>query len=74
MSSEPTPSQPGRPTVDDLGGVPVTSDGPGDTTIRPRPSFVKAPANLPDPHARPTLDDLSGTPVCFDDDELPGAP
>lgn len=72
MNSESNAPQPGRPTADDLGGVPVSSDGPGDTTIRPRRSFVKIPANLPDPHAKPTPDDLSGIPVCFGDDESPG--
>jgi hypothetical protein len=69
MNSEPTPPKASGPTADDLGGVPVTWDGPGDTTIRPRPSFVKIPATLPDPHAKPTLDDLSGTPFCFGDDD-----
>jgi hypothetical protein len=69
MKSEPTPPQSGQPTADDLGGIPVTWDGPGDTTIRPRRAFIKVPANLPDPHAKPTLDDLYGTPACFGDDE-----
>lgn len=68
MNSEPNIPHPGHPTADDLGGVPVTWDGPGDTTIRPRRPFIKIPANLPDPHAKPTPDDLSGISVCFGDD------
>lgn len=69
MNAESNKPRPGRPTADDLGGVPFTSEGPGDTTIRPRRAFVKVPAVLPDPKAKPTLDDLYGTPVCFGDDE-----
>ncbi|HBI42046.1 MAG TPA: hypothetical protein DDY78_04190 [Planctomycetales bacterium] len=71
MNTESNTPQPVRYTADDLGGVPVTIDGPGDTTIRPRRAFIKVPANLPDPHAKPTLDDLSGIPVCFDEDDPP---
>lgn len=69
MNAESNTPRPNRYTAEDLGGVPVTIDGPGDTTIRPRRAFIKVPANLPDPHAKPTPDDLSGTPVCFGDDE-----
>jgi hypothetical protein len=59
----------GRPTQDDLGGIPVRADCPEETTIRPRRPYIKVPANLPDQHARPTPDDLSGIPVGFTDKE-----
>lgn len=61
----------GRPTPDDLGGIPVIADCPEDTTIRPRRPYIKVPAILPDPLAKPSLDDLSGIPVGFIDEEPP---
>jgi hypothetical protein len=70
MNPEPSPPPSGGPTADDLGGVPITWDGPGDTSIRPRRPFIKVPANLPDPHAKPTPEDLNGIPACFGDDPL----
>jgi hypothetical protein len=63
------PSDLGRPTADDLGGIPVLADCPEDTTIRPRRAYIKVPATLPDQNAKPMLDDLSGIPASFGDDE-----
>ncbi|HBI42047.1 MAG TPA: hypothetical protein DDY78_04195 [Planctomycetales bacterium] len=61
----------GRPTPDDLGGIPVVADCPEVTTIRPRRPYIKVPAILPDPYAKPTPDDLSGIPIGFIDEEPP---
>jgi len=60
----------GRPTPDDLGGIPVLADCPEDTTIRPRRPFIKAPKILPDQRVKPTTEDLAGIPVSFGDDSL----
>ena len=64
------PSDLGRPTPDDLGGIPVLADCPEDTTIRPRRQFIKVPVNLPDQHPAPTPEDLAGIPACFEDDSM----
>ena len=68
MSSN--PSDLGRPTPDDLGGIPVLADCPEDTTIRPRRAFIKVPPTLRGQPAAPTTEGLAGIPVCFGDDRL----
>ncbi len=60
----------GRPTPDDLGGIPVLADCPEDTTIRPRRSFIKVPAGLRSQPTGATTEGLAGMPVCFGDKSL----
>jgi len=60
----PQPPSPGRgrPTPDDLAGVPVCAEGQEDVSIRPRRVTFPRPAG--GPHAAPRSDDLGGIPVC----------
>ena len=52
----------GKPTPDDLAGVPVCAEGKEDVSIRPRRVTCPRPADSP--HAAPTPDYLGGIPVC----------
>jgi len=62
------PSNLGRPTPDDLGGIPVLAECPEDTTIRPRRPFIKVPPVVRSQHNTATTEGLAGVPVCFTDD------
>lgn len=65
-----TPSQPnhrGRPTADDLAGIPIIIEGKDDGIPRPRPRGGRLYACPPPSNKPPTADDLAGQPVCVEE-------
>jgi hypothetical protein len=75
MSANPLPPEQDDWATDDLAGIPVLIDGPGDTTRRPRRPLKNGPdLKTPphDPNAKPPEDDSRGKPG-IGGDEPPAA-